>query len=885
MDFETRKIIIDSRIIKHLGSDLITSSDVAVTELVKNSIDAQNHNDYKYVNMYLYNSLFTLKEKFGNISSVDMVEKLLPSRYSNLPVFVIEDYGIGMNEKQLTNGFLTIGTNIKSNTEEITLGEKGIGRLAAQRLGPALVVETASQDNSQLTQFAYIDWEKVIKGENDISYIKSFLGSANSYTRLWIFGVDVSSFVETTDQLMLEDDSIIFECNKDLKSSLNFLVSPFEKGTNQTDVSFEYEGHKVDVSFSDKMIDLSESTHYFNCETIDGKLTLSYGLKLTPWYIERVHLAAVKSEAFKRLRKSHKFYEDLLKKSDQRIRRVLDKKLCEEEIKKALKEAYAVFMPCSRESMAERYEEMWHNYAINALRYLSELSPLKGEIYSYKQNAAIGKDIIINAFIDQKKRNGLWNESDVSTYTLPKLKDFLENYNGIKLYRNCYRIGFLGDKENDWIKLQQFRTKGQQWYRFDLGNTVGFVSLNDPYQLKIKEISSRLDIQSGPHADAFKLFINIIFNELFYELNRAADAVVKTILEEEGLLIDSISKRVKKNSSAINKIISQNKKMLTMIGKASDELLAEATHSGESIIIPQARFIKASSLLEDINKQAEENVAVSSETAQLLAEANEQLKVIEVESYNNFKLMANGLITETITHELHSVSKTSIDSTIPEHFEFLKTYFKNSGVIPEYNTHVYPIKNGYESILSKIMGVSDLYSFLETTFIKKGTYGQFVSQSISEVVEDVYKNLMKSNTLKTVSLRHDCEGTIWITPKGVLVHVFYNLFSNALYWINKRREYATHDPKYLNEDEDQIVIEPYGQNEIIVYDTGTGVMPEMQDILFEALQSGKPNNEGRGMGLYIVRQLMKSFGGNIYLLDELNAYGNKYKFLITLNEE
>ena len=105
--------------------------------------------------------------------------------------------------------------------------------------------------------------------------------------------------------------------------------------------------------------------------------------------------------------------------------------------------------------------------------------------------------------------------------------------------------------------------------------------------------------------------------------------------------------------------------------------------------------------------------------------------------------MANGLITETITHELHSVSKTSIDSAIPEHFEFLKTYFKNNGVIPEYNAHVYPIKNGYESILSKIMSVSDLYSFLETTFIKKGTFGYMPCFYII-LIDLPYKHLNKN---------------------------------------------------------------------------------------------------------------------------------------------
>ena len=504
--------------------------------------------------------------------------------------------------------------------------------------------------------------------------------------------------------------------------------------------------------------------------------------------------------------------------------------------------------------------------------------------YSYKQNASIGKDIIIDAVIESKKRNNHWDENDKELFSLPILKDFLDNYNGIKLYRNYYRIGFLGDKENDWIKLQQFRTKGQQWYRFDLGNTVGFVSVNDPKQQKIREISSRLDIQSGEYSDAFKLFVNIVFNQLFYELNRTADAIVKNILGQEGLLTESISKRVKKNDDAIKKMVKQNKQMLKMIETATSELSAEVISDGGKVIIPQTRFEKAASLLQDINKQAEENVAVSSQTAQLLAEANEQLKVIEVETYNNFKLMANGLITETITHELHSVSKTSVDESIPEHFDFLKEYFKANKTMPEYNRHVYPIKNGYESILSKIMSVSDLYSFLETTFIKKGTYDEFVPQEINHIVFDVYSNLMKNSTLKNLEIHCNCDGMSWFAPKGVLIHVFYNLLSNSIYWIDKRRNYAQSDSKYTSEDKDSITVEPYGSNNLIVFDSGTGVLPVMQDILFSPLQSGKPKNEGRGMGLYIVKQLMNSFGGEITLLSDLNKYGNRYKFLLELGE-
>jgi signal transduction histidine kinase len=60
-----------------------------------------------------------------------------------------------------------------------------------------------------------------------------------------------------------------------------------------------------------------------------------------------------------------------------------------------------------------------------------------------------------------------------------------------------------------------------------------------------------------------------------------------------------------------------------------------------------------------------------------------------------------------------------------------------------------------------------------------------------------------------------------------------------------------------------------------------GVIKAMEDLLFEPLQSGKSVREGRGMGLYIVKKLLQSFGGNIELLAERNIYGNRYKFLIS----
>lgn len=131
-----KRISFDSRIIEHMGKDLITSPEVAVIELIKNSIDAKS----KVVNLKMYSSLSA-----DNLSPILANHFDILSDYSTVtgrPCFLVEDFGIGMNEKILDDGFLKVGTQIKLRENEPLFGQKGIGRLAAQRLGKVLVVET-----------------------------------------------------------------------------------------------------------------------------------------------------------------------------------------------------------------------------------------------------------------------------------------------------------------------------------------------------------------------------------------------------------------------------------------------------------------------------------------------------------------------------------------------------------------------------------------------------------------------------------------------------------------------------------------------------------------------------------------------------------------------
>lgn len=254
-----KKIVIDPRVIKHLGRDLITSPEVAVIELVKNSIDAKA----KHINLRLYNN-YSHYESLPNY-----VRAAIPKQYLDLPMLIVEDDGRGMTNAALDDGFLKIATDIKTN-EEGTLGEKGIGRLATQRLGTALLVETSSVEESQ-TSYVFIDWNDVING---VEEVPNFEGPATPHhTRLIIFNVNLEDYIDNAmqfEQLSLDNSNVQVQINRELKSALNFLISPFDNSKETLPIPqlrFYFDDYEIDITFPYDTLSLAESIHSFRFES------------------------------------------------------------------------------------------------------------------------------------------------------------------------------------------------------------------------------------------------------------------------------------------------------------------------------------------------------------------------------------------------------------------------------------------------------------------------------------------------------------------------------------------------------------------------------------------------------------------------------------------
>ncbi|MYY82727.1 MULTISPECIES: sensor histidine kinase [unclassified Streptomyces] len=125
-------------ILARLGEELVPHADLGIMELVRNSYDAD-----------------------AKVCHLQMSEAEQPGG-----TLIVSDNGDGMTADQLANGFLLIGKSGKSSDTHTPsgrrkVGEKGLGRIAALRLGTHVTVRTRSKDQLDTEHSLTIDWDRI----------------------------------------------------------------------------------------------------------------------------------------------------------------------------------------------------------------------------------------------------------------------------------------------------------------------------------------------------------------------------------------------------------------------------------------------------------------------------------------------------------------------------------------------------------------------------------------------------------------------------------------------------------------------------------------------------------------------------------------------------
>jgi signal transduction histidine kinase len=94
-----------------------------------------------------------------------------------------------------------------------------------------------------------------------------------------------------------------------------------------------------------------------------------------------------------------------------------------------------------------------------------------------------------------------------------------------------------------------------------------------------------------------------------------------------------------------------------------------------------------------------------------------------------------------------------------------------------------------------------------------------------------------------------------ISADSLVFQIFMNLIGNGIKFAGKK---AVID----------ITVKDSGEMvEVIVADNGPGISDEMKPLIFDRFKRGKTSKSGKGLGLFIARALVESYGGRIWATD------------------
>ncbi|HCF6874124.1 TPA: sensor histidine kinase [Pseudomonas aeruginosa] len=213
---------VEARVAIQLGRESISSSLVAISELVKNAYDAD----------------------------AEVVEISFKGLDTDQPTLTITDDGDGMNKEHLIQKWMRIGTTHKSesgvsNKRRVYTGAKGLGRLGIDRLCSRLSLFTKTETCTSIYE-AEINWDKYTQHKSvELDSIKHDIFEINA-TNLPKGEFPINGKSKGSQYVLSGlKDQWDEEFLGDLRKELSLLVSPFSKNLGFK-VKFDTDGFKPD---------------------------------------------------------------------------------------------------------------------------------------------------------------------------------------------------------------------------------------------------------------------------------------------------------------------------------------------------------------------------------------------------------------------------------------------------------------------------------------------------------------------------------------------------------------------------------------------------------------------------------------------------------------
>jgi signal transduction histidine kinase len=807
-------------VVYQLGESLITDAVQALIELVKNAYDA----DATYA-----------KVRIDTQGTLTIPGAIYPAKGGRI---VVEDDGTGMDEDTIRNGWLLISNRAKRTLKEekkttpggrTPLGDKGLGRLGAQRLGENIEIFTKS------------------KGEAASHFAFSWLDFATAPT---LKDVDVhlskSDFPPKHGTCIVISDLQEIETwrgqkpLKRLEQELSRMISPYKAIRNFV-VVVEVDGKPLELrEVSDRVRDLAPVRYSIN---FDGKVLNISGRAKLNFFQPNSQSAAEQFALIAESDNGDAFWKFLT--SQKR----------------------AQYLNVKRSSGKKWFIEFHRQMALDDMDgYMADPQdpkkpanpgPFVSEIDSF--------DLSSEAF----RRQNVFD-------ALSEFRNHIKELSGIRVYRD----GFAIRVDSDWLKLGGQWTSASSYYGLKPDNTLGYIALSARENMALEETTDREGFNDTPYyrnfyglLTEFKRFTteaHEFFGRSWSDFEKTRHEQIARI--DSRKTVESISATI---SSGLGKVDTHRKTIETLrrkleVGKEKSQAVLSKLRSVSKMTPAQGEELrKATEALAALIPDATEIVGQLSTYLEELGQLKgigqvlqDRVDGLRRQMDDMYETVALGLTAEALSHEIFQIA----DSLA------LRVKTVESRILGKEGTDR-AVAAFVETVHTSVMALRKQVSFLSPglRYVREQRQEIEVVAFLDELKGFYQDRLARNDIHIDISTVNKSAFTLRIN-KGKLSQIMDNFVLNSEYWLAE-------DIKHERIKQGQIRFEvehPF----IRISDNGRGIDLSVEAALFEPFVSAKGRGLGRGLGLFIVKQLLDSEGCQVGVLPVRNKSGRLFKFQI-----
>jgi len=798
---------VSARTLLQLGAELISSDGIAFYELIKNSFDARSpsvdldivarvrsaaiENSKRKLLSFQRNGKDTplralsraqqdevsslleqlrdavvensegADEWISSLEKADTLQELIATVIDGNYIEV-RDKGTGMSLERLRDVFLTIGTPFRANqrnaengTERPILGEKGLGRLSAMRLGSRLRVETARASDARwsVLDVNWTDFDKLDDTLLEEVEVDVEAGSKKADPEQQGTTLHISDLIGDWTAGRLE--SIV-------TSEFSRLSDPFQKKRYRINVRFN--GTPLVIPHFESL--LFEHAH----ATLNATYGISGRSKRGP------------AEASLTVSLSYR-----PPNQTQRFRR---------EIELTGVDLFSAAGSPSRAAVLRRLGP-WTlvSYWFNR-RYLTGLE-------------GIGERGVVRELIRR------WA-------------------GGVMVFRNGFRVNPYGGPGDDWLGLDQ-KAFGAKGFKLNRQQIIGKLDIAFHQNPHLQDQTNREGLRDTPEKVALVALLQKVF-----EIFRA--------------FVNEIDKEVK--ASAIPTLADVTERL-----EAQDESLEEAWET----------LRQATPALDEDHPAIGAMRSAVEGIRNLIVDSQRLAQSYEKGHGDIVNLASVGLTVEILAHELTRATTGAL--------QMLKLIRKSgrssssaAGTVSD--REALEVLEEQLKTLSKRLRVLDPLSTSGRQRKEVFDLVEWVQTILGYHAAQFERHKIRCSFVVIPRTR---ESTMQVKMvKGMVVQIVENLISNSVYWLDQRKAYGDTFIPSITVELDR------GKRELRFHDNGPGIGQDRGSVIFFPFNSTKPAGKGRGLGLYISREIAEYNGARLDLDDEPEEDGRLRTFILSL---